>query len=325
MKLAVIGTSWITESFIESFLSLENTALYAVYSRSREKADLFAEKHGAERAFTSLEEMAKDINYDSVYIASPNIFHYEQAKLFLQHGKNVICEKPLCVEPEQINELYAIADAENIIFCEAIMNLHSPDTILVKEALKRIGTVHSAFLDFSQLSSKYPSYLQGKRPNIFLPEMGAGCLMDLGVYSVYLSCILFGFTDDIKASAIFLDTGADCSGAAILSYPDSTVTLTYSKTAQSRIPSQIIGDKGAVLIDSVSQIGNSKIVFNDRSESIIVKERTRKEIMRFEAEDFIAYTSGKFKYVPYETAKKASVDVSVMMKFIRENCGKFLF
>ena len=57
-----------------------------------------------------------DVNLDWVIIASPNEFHYEQAKHFLQKKVNVFCEKPGTLSTASLLELYGIAEANDICF-----------------------------------------------------------------------------------------------------------------------------------------------------------------------------------------------------------------
>ena len=59
-----------------------------------------------------------------MYIASPNSLHYEQSKLFLQNGKHVICEKPITVEPEQLEELQQLAQQKQLIYLEALIGVY---------------------------------------------------------------------------------------------------------------------------------------------------------------------------------------------------------
>lgn len=325
MNFATIGTSQITESFIESARTVPNAKIAAVYSRSRERAKVFAEKNQVSKQYSSFEELAKDSEIDGVYIASPNVCHFEQSKFFLSHGKHVICEKPACLNSEQVRTLFAIADENHCIFMEAIKGVHATALPLLREALKEIGHVYSAVLDFSQYSSRYDAYLRGERPNIFLPEMGAGGFMDLGVYNVFLAYLLFGRTDQMKMKATFLRTGADASGTLLLDYGDKVITLTYSKTCDSRLPSQILGDKGVILLDSVSRLGKVKLQLNDGTERIIADDAQSGRIMAYQIEDFLAYVTGDFIHTPYETAKKASIDVAEMMEEARRNDGGFSF
>ena len=78
--------------------------------------------------------------------------------------------------------------------------------------------------------------------------MATGGLMDLGIYCVYPAVMLFGMPDKVSAHARFLSTGADGSGCVTLHYADKTVVLTYSKTAQGEIGSEIQGEHGVIRI-----------------------------------------------------------------------------
>ena len=100
--------------------------------------------------------------------------------------------------------------------------------------------------------------LSGGLPNIFNPEMKTGALNDLGIYCVYPAIDLFGEPQEVTALQHFLFTGADGAGSAILKYKDKIITVSYSKIAEGRAPSQILGDEGAVTIDAVSQLKGIK-------------------------------------------------------------------
>ncbi|WP_348240962.1 Gfo/Idh/MocA family oxidoreductase, partial [Salmonella enterica] len=66
-----------------------------VYSRSIENAQSFAKYYTVEHLFTSHEAMAHSDAIEAVYIASPNSLQFSQTQHFLQHKKQVMCEKPL--------------------------------------------------------------------------------------------------------------------------------------------------------------------------------------------------------------------------------------
>ncbi len=116
MKYGVIGTGWIAEEFVKGANLTGKMELAAVYSRTEEKGREFADKFGCKTVVTSLESFAKSNDFTSVYIASPNALHYEQSKLMLENGKNVICEKPITVTPEQLEELQQLADEKKLIY-----------------------------------------------------------------------------------------------------------------------------------------------------------------------------------------------------------------
>jgi predicted dehydrogenase len=108
IRFAVIGTNWITRQFVDAAHETGKYKLTAVYSRSLEQAQTFANDYPVEHLFTSLEAMAQSEAIDAVYIASPNSLHFPQTELFL-HKKHVICEKPLASNLAQAEAAIACA------------------------------------------------------------------------------------------------------------------------------------------------------------------------------------------------------------------------
>ena len=94
----------------------------------------------SERTYTSFEEMAekesqREDGIDFVTIAIPNFLHYRAAKVFLQHGIHVLCEKPLCFAVEEAEELESLAKEKNLLFC---VNYSYSGNNMVKEARELI-------------------------------------------------------------------------------------------------------------------------------------------------------------------------------------------
>ena len=282
VKYSVIGTSWITRSFIEGASLHEELILDGVYSRSPEKGKAFAEDTGARRVFTDFDALLHS-DTDLVYVASPNVCHFEQCKALLLNNKHVICEKPITITLAEYKELCEIADSRGIVYFEAIMYMHSPARPVLKKAVSEIGRIQSANIDFSQLSSKYPALIRGENPNIFNPEMKTGALNDLGIYCVYPVVDIFGMPKEIIPCQHFLFTGADGSGSAVFKYDDKIVNITYSKVGQSRGVSQIMGDLGTVTIGSISQTDNIYIYDNNGVGTALVPDIDKKYHMGNEA------------------------------------------
>ena len=288
ISYSVIGTSWITKSFIEGAELCEELFLDGVYSRTLSKGEEFAKEVGAKRAFASFQELLKS-DTQLVYVASPNVCHYEQCKALLNNGKHVICEKPITITADEFSELCSLAEEKNLVYFEAIMYMHSPARKVLKDAVSSIGNIRSASFDFSQLSSKYKALVNGELPNIFNPEMKTGALNDLGVYCVYPAVDLFGEPDEIIPSQHFLSTGADGCGSAIFKYSDKLVTITYSKIGQSRGVSQIFGDLGTIAIGSISQTDNISLFNNNGEENVLVPDIDKKYHMGNEAQSAVEF------------------------------------
>lgn len=313
IAFAMIGTSWIAEEF---FLASRCTelALHGIYSRDAQRGQAFAQKLGCPDVaiFTSIEALALCENIQAVYVASPNSCHAAQCEMLLRHGKHVLCEKPIVTHPKELEHLQAIASAQDLIFMEAIMYLHTPARQTTKAALESLGEITTAHFDFSQRSSRYDALLGGKLPNIFNPALAAGAFNDLGIYCVYPAVDFFGMPQHISASMHMLHTGADGAGTATLHYPDKLITLTWSKLGQSRGVSQIMGNNGTLTIESISQFQG--VMLGKQS---LAKPLKKFEVMQCEAQAFCDYILGKSSYVSYEESCKLALQVSEIMEQVR--------
>lgn len=103
MKLGwgIVSTGRAADALVGPAINAEaNSRISAVYSRDGDRAQAFADKHGADHAYTSYAEMLDDPGVAVVYIASPNALHAEQAIAAARAGKHVYCEKPLALNAE---------------------------------------------------------------------------------------------------------------------------------------------------------------------------------------------------------------------------------
>lgn len=192
IRFGVIGTNWITDSFISAASEHSDFKLVAVYSRTEEKAREFAEKYGVELTFTNLEEMAKSDELDAVYIASPNSLHAEQAIVMMENKKHVLCEKPLASNVREVERMIATARKHNVLLMEALKTTFLPNFQEVKKNLHKIGPVRRYVASYCQYSSRYDAYKEGNVLNAFKPEFSNGSLVDIGVYCLYPAVYLCG-------------------------------------------------------------------------------------------------------------------------------------
>ena len=325
LRFGTIGSGWIADEYIHGAKDSGLWELTAVYSRTQERAAAYAKQHGAKHAFTNLEEMAASDVLDAVYIASPNAFHYEQAKLFLEHGKHVICEKPLCAQARKVRELQQIAKDRGLVYLEAIMFLHLPQRKLLEDALGQLGQITLVKLDFCQRSSKLDRYLEGELPNIFNPAMETGALMDLGVYCVYPALALFGEPESFTVEPQMMESGADGAGIVTMRYPDKLVTLTYSKLGQAGANSDFQGTDGTLSVESISRIAGLSLWRKDGTTEQLYGDDEKYKLMGWEAKDFYRYISDpEGSAQEYAVCSDLSLRVSSFMERVRKE-GKILF
>lgn len=322
LRFGTVGTSWITDSYIEGALDSGLWTLSAVYSRTLEKGREFGAKYGVETVFTDMEAMAQSDLIDAVYIASPNKLHAEHVRIFLENGKHVICEKPLSAHAKDVKALQTLAKERGLIYLEAIMFMHLPQRRLLEEALEKIGGVNVAKLDFCQRSSKYDAYLAGNLPNIFNPALETGALMDLGIYCVYPALYLFGMPEHTQITAQLLASGADGSGIVAMQYPDKLVNLVYSKVGQAAANTDFQGNLGTVSVASISKLANIEIIYNDGSRETVCGEEPKYKLMGYEAKDFYRYiTEPEASAAEYAQCCALAYAVSDYMEQLRRDAG----
>ena len=253
IRFAVVGTNWITRQFVDAAHETGNLKLTAVYSRSLEQAQTFANDYLVENLFTSLEEMADSDVIDAVYIASPNSLHFPQTKLFLSHKKHVICEKPFASNISEAEEAIALARENQVVLFEAFKTASLPNFLQLQASLGKVGKMRKAFINYCQYSSRYQRYLDGENPNTFNPAFSNGSIMDIGFYCLASAVALWGEPQSVKATASLLDSGVDAHGVAVLDYGDFSVTLQHSKVSDSVLPSEIQGEEGSLVIEKISE------------------------------------------------------------------------
>lgn len=286
LRFGIIGTNWITERFLQAAEETDQFKLTAVYSRTEDKGREFAAKYNNPKVYTDLIQMVSDDQVDAVYIASPNSLHKEQAILCMNHGKHVLCEKPMASNSVEIREMIEAAKKNKVLLMEGLKSTLMPNFRAVQENLYKIGQVRRYFSSYCQYSSRYDAFKQGTVLNAFKPEYSNGSLMDLGIYCLYPMVTLFGKPDSIKATAMMLSSGVDGEGSMVISYKDMDAVVMFSKITDSSLPTEIQGEFGNIIIDKINQPYEVKIVYRDGTTEDLTRSQTQ-ESMYYETLEFI--------------------------------------
>ncbi len=323
IRLAVIGTNWITDQFIDAALVSGKYQLAAIYSRSLSSAAQFAEKYSnlesQPRLFDDLQALASSDDIDVVYIASPNSLHAPQAMQMMRAGKHVICEKPLAANEKLAQQMFAVAEEHQVLLYEAFMSMHAPNFKLLQAQLEHIGPISKAFISYCQYSSRYPKYLAGENPNTFNPEFANGSIMDIGFYCLSSAVALFGEPQSVQAQAQLLKSGVDGSGSVLLNYDGFEVVLQHSKTSDSKLPSEIQGEQGVLQVEMISTGKKvTKIMRGQEPEDLTLEQHANP--MFYETLDF----AEQFYNNKMNPARKTrSLIVAKLLTEIRRQTGVF--
>ncbi|ERT69322.1 hypothetical protein HMPREF0202_00831 [Cetobacterium somerae ATCC BAA-474] len=287
IKIAIIGTSKISDEFANAIQKVMGCELKAIYSRNFENGLMFGKKYGVEDIIIEFEELCKRQDLDMVYIASPNSLHYNQTLELLKNKKHVLCEKPMGINEKEIEEMYRVAYENKVSLMEAMKNTFLPNFKSIEKNIYKIGDVRGFIGNFCQYSSRYDNLKDGELTNIFDPKYGGGAHLDIGVYPLYFILRLFGIPLNSKIINYTLDSGVPGIGSALLEYKNMAGVIVYSKITNSYIGSEIQGEKGSIIIDSISNIKEVKICYrNGEIENISVPQEDNSMI--YELEEFIS-------------------------------------
>jgi len=248
MKVGTIGTGDILNLILDAVKDTDDIICEAIYSRDESTGRTLAGKFGIRKVYTRLEDMLNDDEVGFIYIASPNSLHYEQARLALEHGKNVICEKPFTSTYSEARELAEIAKQKQLFLFEAITTTYLPNYQIIKEQVKNLGNIKLVLCNYSQYSSRYNKLLGGEMTNAFNPKFSGGALMDINLYNVYFVMDLFGKPDYIRYYPNRFENGIDTSGILILQYPGFVCECSGAKDTWGVNSAQIQGEKGFLYV-----------------------------------------------------------------------------
>lgn len=261
IRYGIVGTGWITDSWIVAASKTQKWTLQAIYSRSREQAEAFGSKHSCTNLYTSLEAFAADDSMQAVYIASPNSLHYDHAKEMLRAKKHVILEKPATSTVAELDDLFRIAKEYGVLLIEAYRHIQEENFKLLKRLVdteKVLGPIYGASLQYASYSSRYNNVLNGEVPNIFSLDFSGGSLVDIGVYPVTFAVTLWGAPKSEVYVPYICKTGVDGGGVIVLRYENFGVQINNSKCYSSTAPCEIYGQNGTITVNATTDISTVK-------------------------------------------------------------------
>ncbi|NRB63732.1 MAG: Gfo/Idh/MocA family oxidoreductase [Saprospiraceae bacterium] len=245
IRWGIIGPGKIAHKMAQDLLTLDDAELVAVGSRSLDRAKNFAAQYSIPYAFGEYADIARFDEIDVIYIATPHHGHADHTIMCLRQGKGVLCEKPLAINSYQVDRMLREAQANQVFLMEAIWTRFLPQTAYILEQIanNRIGEVHSIKADFGFSANYDPT------GRLFNPYMGGGALLDIGIYPVFLTLLLFGKPDHILANAILGATGVDEEDGILFSYHGGRMAHLHASLRNlTRSEAFIYGSQGYIQI-----------------------------------------------------------------------------
>jgi predicted dehydrogenase len=230
--------------------------LYAVASRDEQRSATLE----PERVHATYDALLADESVDAVYISLSNSQHLEWVTKSLEAGKHVLCEKPLGLNAQETEEMFATASRTGRLLVEAVWGRWHPRfsrmvEVVANGAIGNIEHIETAFTFTSEMTDNY-------RLN---PLMGGGALLDVGCYQAHAWVALTDGATDVKIdelSRVIGPTGVDLTTAVSVRINGSITAHSVSSFAS---PSQqqfiVQGSNGSMR----TGVGESFTTWNEAS------------------------------------------------------------
>lgn len=277
-RWGIIGCGLIAPKFINALKTTGEGEVVAVASKSLFRAKRLQKKFGISKGYSSYERMLKREQLDAVYIATSHNYHMANAALCLNHGVPVLVEKAFTRNLPEAEALAELAHVKNLFMMEAMWMRFNPATVKLLELLKDgvIGDVKHFKADFCVKMPLCGKTLPWNR--MYNPFLAGGALLDVGIYPVALSRMIFGRPPvHISGSIGRSWTGVDKS---------STYSLDYGKGHRAELSSSFVTQKPRVAVITGAQ-GIIKVPnFMGTDQFTITRPGRAPEIIKCEAPGF---------------------------------------
>lgn len=245
IRWGILGPGRIAHSFAKDLRLVKTSELVAVASRNSTRASEFAKEYGTKYAYGSYEELFNSTEVDVIYIATPHPQHATLAISAMEHGKHVLCEKPMGVNQDEVKKMIAAAQKNNVFLMEALWTRFNPSIRKIKELVdeKKIGDIGYLQADFA-----FYALDREEEGRLLNPALAGGSLLDIGIYPIFLAYLMLGKPTNILASSKFHSTGAEIQTSLIFEYDKAQAMLYSGLTSTSEMKVKITGTKGSIYI-----------------------------------------------------------------------------
>ncbi|EPG7576507.1 Gfo/Idh/MocA family protein [Providencia rettgeri] len=276
MKLALVGSGKIIMSALDALIQVQGIELVAlcVRAESIEKGQVICQQFGIAKLYTDYQKLLQDPDVEVIYIGLPNHLHYQYTFDALMADKHVVCEKPFTPNWQQLQALISISQTRGLFLFEAITSIHTPEFHFIRQHIGKIGDIKVIHGNYSQYSSRYNDYLQGRVHAAFDPQQAGGALYDINLYNIYLLSALMGTPDSSDYICNKGFNGIDTSGVLTAYFGGSVASCVGAKDSASPGYFIIQGTKGHIRITGAPSLCQSVEVCIDGEISNVSRDAT---------------------------------------------------
>ena len=274
LRWGLISTAAINSAVIPGIRAAERSELVAVASRDLNRAQSYAREWDIPRAHGSYQDLLADPGVDVIYNALPNTLHCEWTVKTAEAGKHTLCEKPLAVTVDEVDQMMAAAEQNDIVLFEAYMYRHHPQMLKLQELVEdgTIGDVRVVRAVFSYTLDR-PSDIR------VAPDLGGGSLWDVGCYPVSFARGVVGAAPlEVSGWQRLGEAGVDMTFAGQMRFADDVLAqFDCSFEAPLRAEAEVIGSQGTLSVahpwkTSISGPAGIRLRRGDSEETIAIAD-----------------------------------------------------
>ncbi len=245
IRWGIISTGNIANRFASDFRFVDNADLIAVASRDIQAAERFGTEHNVPRKYGSYQELYDDPNVDAIYVATPHNYHFQNSIDAMKGGKAVLCEKPITINPKELELLIHAAQSSECYLMEGMWTYFLPAIVKAREWIDqgRIGKVLHVKSEFG-----FPVPFQPES-RMYSPDLAGGVLLDMGIYNLASAWLFLGKEPaEIEVAAHKASTGVDDDVHVLYKYDDESASLHASFRCKLPNYTTVIGEEGFIQI-----------------------------------------------------------------------------
>ncbi len=311
-RIGIIGTGRIANRFVPEAKLVSGVSTQGVYNPHYQSARKFAEKWEIE----SYEEIEDFLNaVDLVYIASPHETHYKYIKTALEHGKHILCEKPMVLQKEQAEEVFSYAKEQGLILFEGIKTSYCPgfQKLLGIACSGMIGSIRNVEACFTKL----------ERPDSreLTDTVCGGSFTELGSYVMLPILKLLGTDyEKITFDSVKGENGLDLFTRATMKYKTGLATATCGLGVKSEGRLLISGTKGYIVAEAPWwKTAYFEVHYEDAGKVDKYSETFLGDGLRYEISDLLSLINGTAKNDFKLTRGESIALARIMEQFINPN------
>ena len=316
VRIGIIGTGRIAPRFISEAKYVSGIIVNSAYNPEKDSLDRFHKRFDIDCYSDGYEQFLEDV--DAVYIASPHETHYEYARTALEHGKHVLCEKPMTFTKKDAVELYALAQQKDVVLMEGIKAAYCPGFQQLINIAKsgKIGEIRDVEACFSRLADP------GSR-EISDVKYGGGFL-EYGGYPLLPIIKLLGMEyTKVDIDSIFSDSGIDLYTKIQIRYPNAMATAKTGVGVKSEGQLIVAGTKGYILAESPWWL-TRKFEIRYENPSIIEKYEPnfQGDGLRYEISEFVSKINKSGMRGYRLTAEESIAMADIVERFMKKRKEK---